>query len=89
METQTYISIGTALAVLGLLIPIWQEKKDQEKRLASLEANIKHLETSIDNAKADAEKLETKLEKKIENIEDKLTSIAVAISRIETKLSTM
>ncbi len=86
MDTHDYISMSGLIAVGSFAFSIWQEKKEQEKRLSSLESSVKHMETEIKKSIEDVEKLETKIEKKIENIENKLTSIAVAISRIETMI---
>ena len=87
MDTPDYVSLTGVVAVSGLVMSLWQDKKDQEKRLSTLESTIKHAESDLARAVNDLEKLELKLDTKIENIENKLTAIAVSISRIETTLT--
>jgi primosomal protein N'' len=86
MDTNQYITLGSALAVLSVVYPIWKDGKEQEKRVTSLENEVRFLSTSLSRSVSDVERIETRLEGKITNLEADMARVLVALARIEAKL---
>lgn len=84
LTTETYISIGTLMTLLGILKPMWDANKQLENRLTSMERDLKHLETKQNDVDRDFEKLS----KKLDLMETKINKIEGSLIRIETLLST-
>jgi predicted nucleic acid-binding Zn-ribbon protein len=86
MDSQQYITLGSALAVLSVVYPIWKDSKEHEKRVSTLENEIKFLTSGLNHSMANVEKIETRLEGKITNLEADMARVLVALARIEAKL---
>lgn len=84
LTTETYISIGTLMTLLGILKPMWDANKQLENRLTRMEGDLKHLETKQNDVDRDFEKLS----KKLDLMETKINKIEGSLIRIETLLST-
>lgn len=82
--TETYLSLGTLLTLVGILKPMWSANKELENRLTKIESDLRHVESK----QSDADKDFDKLSKKLDNLESKLSKIDGSIIRIETLLST-
>jgi len=81
--TETYLSLGTLLTLVGILKPMWSANKELENRLTKIESDLRHVESK----QTDADKDFDKLSKKLDNLESKLSKIDGSIIRIETLLS--
>lgn len=81
--TETYLSLGTLLTLVGILKPMWSANKELENRLTKIESDLKHLESK----QTDVDKDFDKLSKKLDGVENKLSKIENSIVRIETLLS--
>lgn len=86
MDSNQYITLGSALAVLSVVYPIWKDSKEQEKRVSTLENEVKFLTSGLNHSMANVEKIETRLEGKITNLEADMARVLVALARIEAKL---
>jgi hypothetical protein len=86
MNSDQYITIGGMLAVLSVVYPMWKDSKDQEKRVSTLENEVKFLTSGLNQSMSNVEKIETRLEGKITNLEADMARVLVALARIEAKL---